>query len=41
MHCIMGVIITYGLSFIWDGIYLYLVIANKMLTILFKNNAQT
>jgi hypothetical protein len=32
MHCIVGVIINFDLSFIWVGIYLYLVTANKILT---------
>jgi hypothetical protein len=32
MHCIVGVIINCDLLFIWVGIYLYLVIANKILT---------
>jgi hypothetical protein len=39
MHCIVGVIINFDLLFIWVGIYLYLVTANKILTNL-KNNAQ-
>jgi hypothetical protein len=39
MHCIVGVIINCDLLFIWVGIYLYLVNANKILTN-FKNNAQ-
>jgi hypothetical protein len=30
----------YDLLFNWDGIYLYLVIANKKLTHLIKSNAQ-
>jgi hypothetical protein len=34
MHCIVGVIINYDLLFIWVGIYLYLVTANKTLTTL-------
>jgi hypothetical protein len=36
MHCIAGDVITY---LNWDGIYLYLVNANKILTN-FKSNAQ-
>jgi hypothetical protein len=39
LHCIVGFIINFDLLFIWDGIYLYLVIANKTLTN-FKSNAQ-
>jgi hypothetical protein len=39
MHCIEGVDITFVLLLNWVGIYLYLVIANKILTN-FKNNAQ-
>jgi hypothetical protein len=39
MHCIVGVIINFNLLFIWVGIYLYLVTANKILTN-FKSNAQ-
>jgi hypothetical protein len=39
MHCIAGVVITFVLLLNWVGIYLYLVIANKILTI-FKSNAQ-
>jgi hypothetical protein len=39
LHCIVGVIINFDLLFIWDGIYLYLVTANKILTY-FKSNAQ-
>jgi hypothetical protein len=38
MHCIAGVVITFVLLFNWVGIYLYLVIANKIL-INFKSNA--
>jgi hypothetical protein len=38
MHCIVGVIINCDLLFIWVGIYLYLVTANKFLTN-FKRNA--
>jgi hypothetical protein len=30
MHCIVGFIIKYDLLFYWDGIYLYLVTANKI-----------
>jgi hypothetical protein len=36
----MGIIIIYDLSFIRDGIYLYFVIANKILTNKVKSNAQ-
>jgi hypothetical protein len=32
MHCIVGIIIIHDLLFNWDGIYLYLVIANKIST---------
>jgi hypothetical protein len=32
MHCIAGVVITFVLLLNWVGIYLYLVIANKILT---------
>jgi hypothetical protein len=32
MHCIAGVIINCDLLLNWVGIYLYLVIANKILT---------
>jgi hypothetical protein len=39
MHCIVGFIINFNLIFIWDGIYLHLVIANKFLTN-FKSNTQ-
>jgi hypothetical protein len=39
MHCIEGVVITFVLLLNWVGIYLYLVIANKILTH-FKSNAQ-
>jgi hypothetical protein len=39
MHCIVGAIINLDLLFIWVGIYLYLVTANKILTN-FKSNAQ-
>jgi hypothetical protein len=39
LHCIVGVIINCDLLFIWVGIYLDLVIANKILTN-FKSNAQ-
>jgi hypothetical protein len=35
----VGVIINFDLLFIWVGIYLYLVTANKILTN-FKSNAQ-
>jgi hypothetical protein len=36
MHCIVGFTIKCDLLFIWDGIYLYLVTANKILTNLLK-----
>jgi hypothetical protein len=36
MHCIMGFIINYDQFFNWDGIYLHLLIANKILTNLLK-----
>jgi hypothetical protein len=39
MHCIAGDVVTFVLLFNWAGIYLYLVIANKILTN-FKSNAQ-
>jgi hypothetical protein len=39
MHCIAGDDVTFVLLFNWAGIYLYLVIANKILTN-FKSNAQ-
>jgi hypothetical protein len=39
MHCITGIVITFVLLLNWVGIYLYLVIANKILTN-FKSNAQ-
>jgi hypothetical protein len=39
MHCIEGVVITFVLLLTWVGIYLYLVIANKIFTN-FKSNAQ-
>jgi hypothetical protein len=39
LHCIEGVVINCDLLFIWVGIYLYLVSANKTLTN-FKSNAQ-
>jgi hypothetical protein len=39
MHCIAGVVITFVLLLNWVGIYLYLVIANKILAN-FKSNAQ-
>jgi hypothetical protein len=32
MHCIAGKVITFVLLLNWVGIYLYLVIANKILT---------
>jgi hypothetical protein len=32
MHCIAGVVITFVLLLNWVGIYLYLVLANKILT---------
>jgi hypothetical protein len=39
MYCIMGFVINCDLLLNWVGIYLYLVIANKILTN-FKSNAQ-
>jgi hypothetical protein len=39
MHCIVGDVVTFVLLLNWVGIYLYLVIANKILTN-FKSNAQ-
>jgi hypothetical protein len=39
MHCIAGDDVTFVLIFNWAGIYLYLAIANKILTN-FKSNAQ-
>jgi hypothetical protein len=39
MRCIVGVIINFDLLFIWVGIYLYFVTANKILTNS-KSNAQ-
>jgi hypothetical protein len=39
MHCIAGDVVTLVLLLNWVGIYLYLVIANKILTN-FKSNAQ-
>jgi hypothetical protein len=39
MHCIASVDTNFVLLLIWVGIYLYLVIANKILTN-FKSNAQ-
>jgi hypothetical protein len=36
MHCIVRFIIYCNLLFNWDGIYLYLVNANKILTNLLK-----
>jgi hypothetical protein len=39
MHCIAGVVTNFDLLSIWVGIYLYLVIANKILTN-FKSNSQ-
>jgi hypothetical protein len=39
MHCIKGAVITFVILLNWTGIYLYLVIANKILTN-FKSNAQ-
>jgi hypothetical protein len=39
LHCIVGSIQYYDQLFNWDGIYLYLVIANKILTNS-KSNAQ-
>jgi hypothetical protein len=40
MHCIVG-IFNCDLLFNWVGIYLYLLNANKILTNLFKSNAQS
>jgi hypothetical protein len=40
MHCIVGFILHYDQLFNCVRIYLYLVIANKVLTNLFKSNAQ-
>jgi hypothetical protein len=39
MHCIAGDVVTFDLLLNWVGIYLYLVIANKIL-INFKSNVQ-
>jgi hypothetical protein len=39
MHCIAGDVVTFVLLLNWVGIYLYLVIANKILTNS-KSNAQ-
>jgi hypothetical protein len=39
MHCIAGDVVTFVLLLNWVGIYLYLVIANKILTN-FKSNIQ-
>jgi hypothetical protein len=39
MHCIVGVVINFGLLLIWVGIYLYLVTTNKILTTS-KSNTQ-
>jgi hypothetical protein len=39
LHCIVGFIVNLDLLFIWDGIYLYLVTANKTLTNI-KSNAE-
>ena len=39
MHCIAGDVVSFVLLLNWVGIYLYLVIANKILTN-FKSNAQ-
>jgi hypothetical protein len=38
MHCIVGniIIVIYDHLYYWDGIYLYLVTANKILTNLLK-----
>jgi hypothetical protein len=36
LYSIVGFIINYDLLFYWDGIYLNLVIANKILTNLLK-----
>jgi hypothetical protein len=40
LHCIIGFILHYDILFNWDGIYLYLVIAHKLLTNKIKNDAQ-
>jgi hypothetical protein len=40
LHCIVGFIHHYDQLFNWDSIYLHLVITNKILTNLFKSNAQ-
>jgi hypothetical protein len=39
MHCIVGIVINFDLLLIWVGIYLHLVIANKILTN-FKSDAR-
>jgi hypothetical protein len=39
MHCIAGDVVTFVLLLNWVGIYLYLLIANKILTN-FKNTTQ-
>ena len=39
MHCIAGDVVTFVILLNWVGIYLYLVIANKILTNS-KSNAQ-
>jgi hypothetical protein len=39
MHCIVGGIVNFDLLFIWLGLYLYLVTANKILNN-FKSNAK-
>jgi hypothetical protein len=39
LHCIVDFSVNFDLSFIWIGIYLYLVTANKILSN-FKSNAQ-
>jgi hypothetical protein len=39
MHCIVGIII-YDISFNWNSIYLYLVIATKILNNKVKSDAQ-
>jgi hypothetical protein len=40
MHCIVGFIINYQQLFKWVGIYLFLVIANKILKNFLKSNTQ-
>jgi hypothetical protein len=40
LHCIVEFIINCDQLFNWVGIYLYLEIANKILTNIFKSNAE-